>query len=43
MQLKMDVLFNGIAPWIVAKNIKLTLINYAYKKAPNIPILTGKY
>jgi hypothetical protein len=43
MQLKMDVVFNGIAPWIVAKNIKLTLINYAYKKAPNTPILAGKY
>lgn len=43
MQFKMDVVFDGFSPWFVAHNIKLTLINYAYKIAPNTPIQAGKY
>lgn len=43
MQIKMEVAFTGLPPYAVAGTIKTTLINYAYKKAPNTSILTGKY
>ncbi|MCB0506925.1 MAG: hypothetical protein KDD21_01370 [Bacteroidetes bacterium] len=43
IQLKRDVTFGGIPPWTKAQTIKLTVINYAYKKAPNVPIHAGKY
>lgn len=43
MKFKMDVTFNGLPPWAIANTIKLTIQSYAYKKAPNTPILAGKY
>ena len=41
LQLKMEAKFYTI--FSPTTKIKTTLINYAYKKAPNTPILAGKY
>lgn len=43
MQLKMQAVFLGSAPFATATTIKTTLINYAYKKASNTPIAAGAY
>lgn len=43
MKLNMDATFSGAAPTNYPTIIKTTLVNYAFKKAPNTPILAGKY